>query len=340
VKAPAFVSALVAGAAAVTMLAAPVGAAAASTVPSSDEAITWSVAPSSVEGPDKRSWVERTVEPGESVTEYLAVRNLGTATTTFSLDAADGYFTEAGRFNMLKAGEASTDAGTWISVDDDVTVASGATEIVPFTITVPANATPGDHAAGIAASISSVGTTSDGAQIGVDSRIGFRVMTQVAGELAPALAVSAVTAAYAPSWNPFAPGELSIRYTAENAGNTQLSFGEEAAGTATERGDLFPGETRRVSVEPHRMWPLGLISAEVVVQGAVPRGEALEVAPITETVVVWAVPWAQLAVLAVVASVILSVLVARRRREATIARLIEEARAEGRREQQQAGTRS
>jgi hypothetical protein len=350
VKAPAAVSALAAGAAAVMLFAGPVGAAAASStpasstslssaVPSSDEAITWSVAPSTIEGPDKRSWVERTIDPGESVTEYLAVRNLGTATTTFTLDAADGYFTETGRFNMLKAGEESTDAGTWISVDDDVTVESGATAIVPFTITVPANATPGDHAAGIAASISSVGTTSDGAQIGVDSRIGFRVMTQVAGELAPAMAVSGVTAAYEPSWNPFAPGELSIRYTAENAGNTQLSFGEKVAGTETERGDLFPGETRQVSVEPSRLWPLGLISTEVVVQGSVPRGDALAVEPVTETVVVWAMPWAQLAVLAIVASVVLAMIIARRRRKATVDRLIEEARAEGRREQQ-AGVRS
>ncbi|KQR19279.1 hypothetical protein ASF79_16690 [Agreia sp. Leaf335] len=342
-KAPAIVSALVAGAVATMMLAGPIGAAAAaspSTAPSGDDAITWSVAPATVDGVDKRAWVERTIEPGESVTEYLAVRNLGAGTTTFSLNAADGYFTETGRFNMLKANETSTDAGTWISVADDVTVPSGATEIVPFTITVPQNATPGDHAAGIAASVSSVGTARDGAQIGVDSRIGFRVMTQVTGELAPVIAVSGVDAAYAPSWNPFAPGELSVRYTAENAGNTQLSFGEEAAGAVTTRGDLFPGEERRVTMEPRRVWPLGLISAEVVVQGSVPRGEAIEVAPVTETIVVWAVPWAQLVVLAVIAVVVLSVLISRRRSKASVARLIEEARAEGRRERQETGARS
>jgi hypothetical protein len=299
----------------------------------SDDAVTWSVAPSTIDGPDKRSWVEQTIEPGKTVTEYLAIRNLGTKTTTFSLDAADGYFTETGRFNMLQAGETSTDAGTWISVDDDVTVASGATEIVPFTITVPTNAMPGDHAAGIAASISSTGTTSEGAQIGVDSRIGFRVMTQVAGELAPALAVTGMTAEYGPSWNLFAPGELSIGYTAENTGNTQLSFGEKTGGTVTDRGDLFPGETRIVTVEPSRVWPLGIISAEVLVSASVPSDEGLAVAPVTETVVVWAVPWMHLAVLALASAIVLGMLIGRRRRTAAVKRLIEEARAEGRREQ-------
>jgi hypothetical protein len=343
VNASAFASAILAGAAAVTVFAGPIGAAAAAstdTTSPNGEAVTWSVAPSSVDGPDKRSWVERTIEPGETVTEYLAIRNLGTATTTFSLDAADGYFTDTGRFNMLQAGETSTDAGTWISVDDDVTVAAGETEIVPFTIAVPSNATPGDHAAGVAASVSSVGTTSDGAQIGVDSRIGFRVLTQVAGELAPAMAVSGMTADYEPSWNPFAPGELSIRYTAENAGNTQLSFDEKTAGTVTERGDLFPGERREVVVEPSRVWPFGLISAEVVVHASVPTDDALAVAPVTETVMVWAVPWVQLAVLAVAAAIVLAMIVARRRRKASIDRLIEEARAEGRRERHEAVVQS
>jgi hypothetical protein len=338
-KALAFASALLAGATAVAISIGPIGAASAATSQEAtpdDGAVTWSVVPSTADGPDKRSWVERTVRPGETVTEYLAVRNLGTTTTTFSLDAADGYFTETGRFNMLQAGEKSTDAGTWISVEDDVTVESGATEIVPFTITVPQNATPGDHAAGVAASISSVGTTSDGAQIGVDSRIGFRVMTQVSGELTPAVSLSGLTADYAPSWNLFAPGKLSIRYTAENSGNTQLSFGEKTGSTMTARGDLFPGETRVVTVEPSRVWPLGMISAEVVVSASVPSDEALPVAPVTETVVVWAVPWMHLAVLALAVAIILTMLAARRRSKASINRLIEEARAEGRREQREA----
>jgi len=317
---------------AVAALAAAGSAAAAPALAASPEesSVTWSVSPATADGPDGRSWVDQKADPGETVTEHLAVRNLGKETATFALVAADGYFTGTGRFNMLQAGQESVDAGTWISAPDDVTVEPGATVVIPFTIRVPDNATPGDHAAGIAASISTLGTTDDGAQIGVNSRVGFRVMTQVTGELAPALALGDLVGDYRPSWNLFTPGELSIRYVAENAGNTQLSFGDAISGETNDRGDLLPGEKRAVTVAPVTVWPLGLISVDVVVDASVPSDDSLTVRPVTETVVVWAVPWLHLATLTLVIATIVLLVLSRRRGRARVERLLEEARAEGR----------
>jgi hypothetical protein len=96
---------------------------------------------------------------------------------TLRISAADGYFQENGRFSMLPSDKESVDAGLWIEVQDEVTVGAGETVIVPFTTTVPENATPGDHAAGIAASVLSQQVEEDGAMAGVESRVGFRVMT-------------------------------------------------------------------------------------------------------------------------------------------------------------------
>jgi hypothetical protein len=300
--------------------------------PTEDPAVSWSLAPATPEGPDGRSWVEQDAAPGETVTEHLALRNLGTTATTFILTAADGYFTDTGRFSMLQAGDTSVGAGTWISVAPDVAVEPGATVVVPFTVTVPENATPGDHAAGIAASIVSSGTTSDGTRVGVESRVGFRVITQVEGALAPALAVDDLSADYSPSFNLFTPGEVAIRYTAENAGNTQLTVGETVGGATTARGDLFPGETRAVVVEPTAAWPLGLVTMEVVVEATVPGDDGLAVAPVTTTVTFWAMPWLHLATLAGIAVVVAALVFARRRSRANVERLVEQARAEGRRE--------
>jgi hypothetical protein len=324
-------TAAVAIVAALVASAAPVAASTAE-----DPVVSWSLAPATPDGPDGRSWVESKASPGETVTEHLAVRNLGETTTTFILTAADGYFTDTGRFSMLQAGETSVAAGTWVSVAPDVTVEPGATAVVPFTVTVPENATPGDHAAGIAASIVSSGTTSDGTRVGVESRVGFRVMTQVEGALAPALSVDDLSAAYSPSWNLFTPGEVAVRYTAENAGNTQLAVGETLGGVTTARGDLFPGETRAVAVDPAPAWPLGLVTMEVVVAASVPSDDDLAVAPVTRTVTFWAMPWLHLATLAGAALVVAALLLARRRSRATVERLVEEARAEGRREREEA----
>lgn len=317
-------------AAAVALAAAVLASSSTAAAAADDAPVSWSVSPASSTGPDGRSWVELELDPGESVTEHLAVRNLGEAATTFALTAADGYFTATGRFNMLQSGQESVDAGTWISVDDSVKVEPGGMAIVPFTISVPADATPGDHAAGVAAAITSTGTTDNGAQVGVESRVGFRVITQVTGDLAPAMALSAVTAEYTPSWNLFTPGEVSVHYTATNVGNTQLSFEEAIDGTAKSRGDLFPGEQRNVDVDAIQTWPLGLVSIDVRLESTVPTDGSLAVAPATKTVVVWAVPWLHLAVLLTLAVAVAAALLARRRSTKRIELLLEQARAEGR----------
>ena len=61
--------------------------------------------------------------------------------------------TGKGRFNMLQSDRASVDGGTWIKVQNEVTVGANETKVVPFTITVPRDASPGDHPAGIAARV-------------------------------------------------------------------------------------------------------------------------------------------------------------------------------------------
>ena len=133
----------------ITALALPAAAAAEET--ETESSVTWAMSPADESGPDGRSWVELELDPGASATEHLAVRNFGDREVTFAITAADGYFTPTGRFNMLPSDATSVDAGTWISVDDQVTVAPGGTAALPFTVEVPDDATPGDHAARMAA---------------------------------------------------------------------------------------------------------------------------------------------------------------------------------------------
>ena len=194
------------------------GPVAASSEPADAEgAVTWSVRPGDQGGEDGRSWVEWEADAGDELTEHMVVTNHGDAEVDFQLSAADGYFTDTGRFNMLPSDEESVAAGTWIDVPKSVTVPAGAAEIVPFTVTVPDKATPGDHAAGVAASIRSTGEGT----VGVESRVGFRVMTRVAGDLQPQLALSA-SGTYSGEVNPFSSGAVDVAYEVENTGNTLL----------------------------------------------------------------------------------------------------------------------
>lgn len=329
------VSALLGGllvAAAAVVSSSPAAAAttdAATTAP--DAPVTWSVTPSAADGPDGRRVVEVELDPGQRVTQHLAVKNFSEREATFALTAADGYYTDTGRFTMLPADRASADAGTWIAVQPTVTLAPNETRIVAFDIVVPENATPGDHAAGVAASVRSSSPGADGTRVGVDSRVGFRVSTRVTGDLAPALTVDGLRADYTPSWSLFAPGTMTYDYTVRNSGNTALALTDTVDAIASDRGTLLPGESRAVRSEARPAWPLGLLFVEVSVSAGVPDS-SLVVAPATQTLVVWAVPWLHLLAILGLVLIGLAASTGRRRSRRRVDDLIARAREEGRRE--------
>ncbi|MBF4461197.1 MULTISPECIES: WxL protein peptidoglycan domain-containing protein [unclassified Rathayibacter] len=315
----------------------------ASSAPSAADKITWSVTPASNGAPDKRAWIELDLDPGTKAEQQAAVRNLSATSVTFSIVAADGYFTDKGRFNMLSSDQKSVDAGTWISAPGSITVEPGGTGIVPFTVTVPQNATPGDHAAGIAASVRSANQTPGGSSVGVESRIGFRVMTRVKGDLTPALSIENVASDYRLSWNPFEPGSLSLVADVVNTGNVRLLLG----GSANAQGasvpltpadgvqqELLPGDRRSVSVQLDSIWPLFGVGADLTVAPTVaaPEGQEATMAPITQSLTVAAVPLPQLLVLLGIALILLALFAGRRRSRRHVAALVQQAKEEGLRE--------
>lgn len=307
-----------------------------------DSEVTWSVSPSGETGPDGRAWVELALDPGQTITEHLAVRNLGNAPVTFALAAADGYFTPSGRFNMLPSDQPSIAAGMWVSVQRTVMVAAGATEIVPFSVAVPADATPGDHAAGIAASITSE-STDGAARLGVESRVGFRVMTRVVGEVAPSLDVHGV-GEYDISWNPFAPGRVTVTAELSNTGNVRVAAAPElqtAEGgaladgvTAGQQIELLPGDHRLVQFSVPAVWPLGAITLPLRIEADTiePDGTSTALAPVEQTITVWAFPLPQFVVGLALLLLVAGLLIGRRRHMDNVERMISEAREAGRRD--------
>jgi hypothetical protein len=305
--------------------------------------VSWSVAPASAHGPDGRRWVELELAPGEEATEHMAVTNLSKVEAQFTLTAADGYFTPAGRFNMRSETEESTEAGTWIEIGDSVTVAPGKTTVVPFTVKVPRNAEPGDHAAGVAAAVrSGQAAGPDGAGLGVTSRFGFRVMTRVLGELAPALEIGDVKTSYDIAWNPVRPGRLMIGFELANTGNTRLTVSgfvsaggrEVAYPQASELAiELLPGESRRIETVLTRVWPAFrievTISADPVVL-TIDDSPAVSLAPVTTTAGVWALPWPQLICLAGLVLIAGAIWSGRSRSKRRLAARFAEVRAEAR----------
>lgn len=309
-------------------------AALAAAAPSADTTVTWSVRPAdTAQGRDRPNYAYD-LPPGGTVGDALYVANRSPTPITLTVYAADGFLTEDGALDILAGGVASTDLGSWVQVETtEVTLDSGASAEVPFTIAVPADASPGDYAAGVVASML---VTAENGTI-TERRLGSRVHLRVQGDLAPALTVNDVTVDYHGTANPVEAGSATVTYTLTNTGNTRLDptvdvalggpFGLASVSAADDAPELLPGSSLQRTVEVASVVPLGLLSADVtatsqVVSRTLAGAEPSSLDPLTSTgsAATAAMPWTALAILAVLAAFVAWRIVAARRRKAAHAR--------------------
>ncbi|MGO2750146.1 MAG: hypothetical protein ACTIA6_08865 [Pseudoclavibacter sp.] len=199
------------------------------------------------------------VNPGDVITDAFTVTNTGAGALTLTIYAADAFTTATGAVDILENGEPSVDAGTWVAPSAGaVSLEPGASIDVPFTLTVPADTTPGDHSAAIVASLLP-GDSTD--QVKVERRLGLRIDMRVSGELAPTAEIRSLTTDWgAAGLNPFGGGTTTVSYELVNTGNVRLSSLEDlrlsgiggASGVALTGGEipeLLPGSAVTITRE-------------------------------------------------------------------------------------------
>ena len=293
-----------------------------------NDSLTWSVTPSGPEGPNGRPALEYKLDPGAGITDHVAVTNHSKRPLTLRLYPNDAYTTAGGGFDLRAGNAEATDAGSWIKVARDrLTLPASSRIVVPFTLTVPANATPGDHAAGVVASILADATDGQGNQVSVDHRVGARVYLRVTGPLQPALSITDVEIKAATSWNPLRLPHVTATFTISNTGNVRLGgrpsarvegpfgLGGRSTGAAAIR-EILPGGTLRVTTALDAVPPLFRERLAVDIMPAPVDGRAIDPAPVRalSTRSFWLVPWPQLALLMLVAALLTAWLLTRRRR--------------------------
>ena len=298
-----------------------------------DGDVTWTVRTASNDLGGARTSYNYTINPGAKVDDALVITNSGSAPLDLAVYAADGYTTDSGQFDLVVAGEKSVSVGTWVhSASDQISVGPGETVEIPFSVTVPTNATPGDYAGGIVTSLVQPDSASG---ITVDRRLGIKIALRVGGDLAPSLAVENVHVDWSGGLNPFAAGNATMTYTIHNTGNAALDSQQAASVSgpfgllrtdATEIAApprLLPGESWDVTVPVHGVAAAILLAATATVTPVVvdASGSSSPLAPVVATATGLAVPWTLLiAVLVLAAAVVLAVRVLRRRRSQQQAR--------------------
>lgn len=316
------------------VLAAPPASA---TTPTADgpDLVTFGISPAGTDRPDGRPYLSYSAAPGTTIYDQVALLNQDDQPIGLEVYSGDVIQADAGLSVRPKV-DTSVDAGSWIAVGGPTQVevpAQTATAgvgytIVPFTLTIPADAQPGDHLGGIVASLVTRGTGGANTPgITLDQRVAARVYIQVSGDLAPGLVVTRLGATWEPG-GVVGAGAVTVRYTLHNTGNMRMAV-EPSASVSGVLGmlsrsakgdrvdDLLPGAEVEQEVTISRVWPLGLETVTVTAHAAKPSvGERPNLHVATASMHVWALAWWHLVVLALVLALVARLVVRRRRRRA------------------------
>jgi hypothetical protein len=275
--------------------------------------------------PDDRSFLAVTAPPGSVIYDSVAVVNQSDTPLDLALYSADAQNSADGTIGLPDRTVKPTDAGAWITFGTStVTVAPQSTKgigytVVPITVTIPTDAEPGDHVAGVVTSLTSQGTATgkdQSATVNLEQRVGLRVYVTVGGPVTPGLVITNVKAAYHPAklLGLAGAGSASLTYTLTNTGNTRLSvlptsaasgpFGlGKVSATGKKIDELLPKASVTQTVELSAVWPLVADTVRVTAAATAPvAGNAPSLAAPTAHTVMWAVPWAYLALLALIAA--------------------------------------
>lgn len=306
-----------------------------------DATVTWGVRPGDVDPHAAgRANFAYTAAPGETIEDALVVSNHGGAETALRVYVADAFTTTRGALDLLRPDETSTGVGAWTAVaTPDVVVPPGGSVVVPFTLTVPDDAEPGDHAGGVVTSL--VSTNTDG--VSVDRRLGARLHLRVDGPLVPGARLEGLSAVHHGTPNPAGTGDVDVDVEVVNTGNVRVGgpatvtvvgpfgWGEQVA--QVDVPELLPGERATVQVQVDDVLPLLRLTTTVrfVPQVAV---DGSTLAPVTASASTLAVPWTVLGLLVLVVAVACAARVRARRRSAATDRLVAEAVAAARAEAQ------
>lgn len=261
---------------------APVISATAGDAPPAAPAITWSVQASGATGNDGRLSFAYGVDPGTEIDDFVAVSNRGTAQETFNVYGTDGVNQfDTGAFGLLPAAQKPTDVGSWISTKTSkLTIEAGQTAIIPFTILVPSDATPGDHTGGV---IASVTTAAPGKKsgVGIDQRVAARVYLRVSGQPVSSVVASGLVTGFTPAWNPFGGGGATVDYDVKNNGNVREDVAQSvslsgpfgirlATISGTSVLNLLPGQSTHVHQQTSGIAALLLLFADVKLTPSAP----------------------------------------------------------------------
>jgi hypothetical protein len=266
------------------------------------------VAPATTPGnPTQRPLFQFSANPGATITDQVSIANFTTAPINFLFYAADGFNAQnGGAFALKLPNEPQTGVGAWTHLPVQLlTVPGRTTASFPFTIVVPPNATPGDHAGGIVAENTVPSQAQNGpVRVGTFRGVGARIYFRVNGPIRPGLGVT--NAATSSSIGPLSfvtgSGRGNVHFKLLNTGNESLdvvttvnavdTFGNTIKNySPIHIGPLLPGASVTLTEPKINLPRIGKVSYHIT--ASAPGVKA------TGGVTQWIIPWVLVAIIVV-----------------------------------------
>ncbi|MDR1186455.1 MAG: hypothetical protein LBK95_03185, partial [Bifidobacteriaceae bacterium] len=276
---------------------------------------------------DNRPHYNYLTAPGTSIEDGIVIESRSAESLRLRVYAADAHTTPDGLLDLAPAAEPTRDAGAWVAFGQpfvpggeasgvaasesavELTLDPGTSVTVPLVWNIPADAGPGDHAAGI---VTSLVEDRAAASVQVDRRLALRAYLALGGDIAPGLTISDLRVRAAGSANPFTSGRLTVAYTLSNTGSARLvpteriavrgpfGWGGRDGADGAVLPEILPGSHLSREVTVAGVFPLVRTTTEVMVDAvAVGLGAEGATASGRGGSTIWTVPWLWLGVLAV-----------------------------------------
>lgn len=136
-------------------------------------------------------WFIYNLDREETITDYLKLTNISSEKTMkVKVYPVDAVVSSQGVFNPLDEADPRTDIGSWIKMSEsEVALTPGETRLIPFILTIPKDASVGDHLGAIMAEKGEL-KPSGQAGLSIKTRVGIRVWNTVPGEIIKNLQIS------------------------------------------------------------------------------------------------------------------------------------------------------
>jgi hypothetical protein len=276
--------------------------------------ITFGAGPANSTKPDGRTIFTYDSSAGGRIEDHIAILNLTHHEETLRVYTVDvGPGADGGFFYAPRSAK-RVGAGSWVAVGTPH--ASGllhakprSTTILPIHLTVPSNASPGDHVAAVIVSLTGLVKGKSGQRVNLEQRVATRVLVRVSGTLRPQLTIEHLQAKYAAVTNPIKGGAVTVKYTVRNTGNALLSGTQQVTvhglfgSTEHAKGlpvipTLLPGGSFVVTTHLPDVFPEIRMTAKVVVTPvALPGDVDTGLQNATASVHFWAIPWILLGII-------------------------------------------